>query len=392
LPIAKKPLFVPIGHGISLGYRRNQGPGTWVHRKADGRGGHWTKAIAVADDLTDADGNTVLDFWQASERARTLAGGNDDNGKLITVAQALDRYEADLEAHGGDTDNAARVRRDLSNALASKTIALLTARDLRHWRNTLTKRGLSPASINRSASAFKAALNLAADTDERIVNQRAWKKGLARIPDATAARNVVLSELEVRAIIDGAYLVSDEFGLLVEVAAVTGARVSQLARLEVGDLQASRDDPRLMIPSSRKGSGQKRILRRPVPIPSDLAARLQRVAHGRAERAPLLTRSHDGGAWRKSNHTRFFWRAAAHAGLDPSVATIYALRHTSITRQLIANVPIRIVAVLHDTSITQIEATYSAHITDFSDAVWRRALLDVSRPAADNVVPLPRKG
>jgi integrase len=200
----------------------------------------------------------------------------------------------------------------------------------------------------------------------------------------------VLSESEVRAVITGAYQVGPEFGLLVEVAAVTGARVSQLARLEVGDLQADRADPRLMMPSSRKGRGQKRITRRPVPIPSDLATRLRRQAGGRANAAPLLTRPSDGGRWLESNQTRLFQAAVANARLE-SPTTIYSLRHTSITRQLIANVPVRVVAALHDTSVMYIEATYSERITDFSDAVSRRTLLDVSQPIAGNVVPLPRK-
>ena len=38
--------------------------------------------------------------------------------------------------------------------------------------------------------------------------------------------------------------------------------------------------------------------------------------------------------------------------------TIYALRHSNIVRQLLAGVPIRVVAVNHDTSIVMIEKTY----------------------------------
>ena len=79
------------------------------------------------------------------------------------------------------------------------------------------------------------------------------------------SRNVILPEDAVLSIISAAYAVSREFGLLVEVAAVTGARISQLARLEVGDLQSDRSDPRLMMPSAYKGRGRKRIERRPVP-------------------------------------------------------------------------------------------------------------------------------
>ncbi len=32
----KKPTFVSIGQGLSVGYRRNKTAGTWVFRKADG--------------------------------------------------------------------------------------------------------------------------------------------------------------------------------------------------------------------------------------------------------------------------------------------------------------------------------------------------------------------
>jgi hypothetical protein len=48
---------------------------------------------------------------------------------------------------------------------------------------------------------------------------------------------VILPEAAVRAIIDLAAEQSTEFGLLVEVAAVTGSQVRQLARLAVEDLQ-----------------------------------------------------------------------------------------------------------------------------------------------------------
>src|SRR5438067_13057157 len=76
LPVAKKPVFVRIGPKVGLGYRRNQTAGTWVARVADGRGGNWTKAIGPADDFEEADGNHVLDFWQAQNKTRVLARGD----------------------------------------------------------------------------------------------------------------------------------------------------------------------------------------------------------------------------------------------------------------------------------------------------------------------------
>jgi site-specific recombinase XerD len=55
-----------------------------------------------------------------------------------------------------------------------------------------------------------------------------------------------------------------------------------------------------------------------------------------------------GNNWKKSDQTRPFRKAAKRAGLDPYEVTMYALRHSSITRALKAGVPIRIVAALHD--------------------------------------------
>jgi integrase len=359
-----------------------------VARVADGKGANWTKAIGNADDFDDADGTAILDYWQAQERARTLGRGERGAGsaKPLTVGEALDAYEADLKTRGGDSSNVSRVRGHLSRALRDRVVALLTSRELRRWRDGLVG-SLAPATVNRTTTALKAALNLAAEHDSGIANRRAWETGLATIPDAQQSRNVILAEELVRRIIAGALKQSPEFGVLVEVAAVTGARVSQLARLEVQDLQVNRSDPRLMMPSSRKGRGRKSVSHRPVPISLGLAKRLAVLVAGRPVTAPLLVKP-SGEPWRKSDHSRLFARVAKAAGEDPAVATIQALRHSNIVRQLLAAVPVRVVAVNHDTSIAMIERTYSRHIGDHADSLARAALLDTTEPTVDRVVPL----
>ena len=155
---------------------------------------------------------------------------------------------------------------------------------------------------------------------------------------------------------------------------MTGARVSQLGRLEVQDLQDG-PAPRLMMPASRKGKGAKALLRRPVPISSGLAGKLAAAIPGRPAHAPLLTKP-SGAPWRKSDHSRPFARAAQQSG--PAEVTIYALRHSSIVRQLLAGVPVRVVAANHDTSVVMIERNYSRYISDHADAVARAALLDTA--------------
>ena len=73
LPVRKKSYFLTVARGIALGYRRNRnGAGTWSVRAGSG-GDAWLKAFATADDHEDADGEHVLDFWQAQDYARSLA-------------------------------------------------------------------------------------------------------------------------------------------------------------------------------------------------------------------------------------------------------------------------------------------------------------------------------
>jgi hypothetical protein len=61
------------------------------------------------------------------------------------------------------------------------------------------------------------------------------------------------------------------------------------------------------------------------------------------------------------------------AGL-PADTVPYALRHSSIVRQLAAGVPVRFVAQIHDTSVAMIERHYSRFITSEVEAAVRAAL------------------
>ncbi|HEY5966187.1 MAG TPA: site-specific integrase, partial [Xanthobacteraceae bacterium] len=305
----KKPYhFTIIAPGIAIGYRRCAGPGRWVLRAADGHGAYWTDTIGLADDHEPADGTTVLTYFQAQDKARILVRGDNAGGdRPASVGDALDAYERDLVTRGGQIANATLVRKLIPNVLLAKPVGLLVFRELRNWRDGLLD-GRKASSVNRTCKSFKAALNLAAAHDQRIGNAAVWRNALASLPDAHTARRVGLSEHDVRKIVGAAYVVTPQIGLWTEVAAVTGARPSQIARLDVADLQDGRDDPRLMMPSSRKGKGTKRVERRPVPITPALAEKLRAATARRRGGDPLLLQP-DGTRWQLARHVRPFAEA-----------------------------------------------------------------------------------
>jgi hypothetical protein len=74
-----KPYFRLIEPGVHLSYRKlSSGPGAWLARRYT-RGGSYTVEnrrmaagdLVIADDYAEADGQRVLTFSQAQERART---------------------------------------------------------------------------------------------------------------------------------------------------------------------------------------------------------------------------------------------------------------------------------------------------------------------------------
>jgi integrase len=388
LAVRRKPYTARVSPSIRLAYRRNQTAGVWSVICADGRGGSWMKKFALADDFEESDGCNVLTFWEAQKQARIIArGGEDgegDHDRPATVKDALEAYQRDLEGRGGMTEYPRRLRKALPSGVLSKPVALLSAKELAAVRDGWAGEK-KPASVNRLAASLKAALNHAASLDERITNAKAWRIGLKAFPDAHVARNVILPDETVRNIVAEAYRLDAAFGLLIEVLAVTGCRTSQAARLDVGDLRGDR----LTMPCSAKGRVSKRHNRVPLPIPAGLGARLEQAAVGRLADEPLLTGPR-GDRWLSTALRERFASTVKAAGCDTSV-TPYALRHSAIVRELLANVPLRIVAATHDTSVPMVERNYSKHIASFSDAVQRRTLLDTDMPVTgDNVVALTR--
>ena len=396
----KPSYFVRIAPHIALGYRRNaSGFGAWSVRFADGSASGWLKKFGTADDLEPADNKHVFNYDQALVQARKLARGeaNADTATgatgfaPITLGEALDAYEVDLKARGGSIYNASSPRGHLAPQLLAKPVALLDAKELRKWRDGLLDKNLQPSSVVRYCKSLRTALNLAASHDKRIQNADAWEAGLETLPDATVARNVILGDRDVSRLVAASYAHDAKLGLYVDVLATTGARPSQAARLLVEDLHGGAK-PRLTMPKSAKGGSKNRAARKrerlSLPITPALAAKLKQAAKGRPDDAPLLLQD-NGLSWGGSDDYREDIAGIVKALKLDAKATLYALRHSSIVRALLRGLPIRLVAASHDTSVQQVETTYSKYITDHSDDISRAALLH-HEPIADNVVALGR--
>jgi integrase len=402
-----RPYFVKVARGAWVGYRKPlAGPGSWAVRVGVAGGKGWEKTLWGADDNgVKPDGDKVLTFWQAKSEAQKLAGRKldasimtaTDDGAPITLDAALTQYGAALLERGALVYNEQRARYHLPEALLSKPLSLITEDELKSWRGELLKKGQAKSSVNRIMNATRAALSLADETRTHI-----WRGGLKALSDATKANNVVIEdEATAQAWVAASYGHDHQLGLLTHTLGETGARPSQAARLRVRDLIVTDPKtPRLMMPRSGKGGTrspeERKAEQYPVSISPELAALLKISAKGRPSNATLLLRQ-NGQPWKasdaSSDYRRDVRRVLKGIGLDPDVYTLYAFRHTSITRQLLAGTHTAIVAKTHDTSEAMIRKHYAASILDYTDEITRKTLpsLGPAQRAASNVVALAKR-
>jgi integrase len=227
---------------------------------------------------------------------------------------------------------------------------------------------------------------LAAKRDRRISNAAAWKNGLkplkAKGSNAPPRDNYYLPDATIRAIVRECYVEGDDFGALIDVLAGTGVRESQALKLRPDDIRdADTDRPRLMMWCSAKGRDRDPE-QRALPITLGLTKMLKARAIARGPSRLLFDR-----IWNMSLRFRV---VLERLGLDLSLSP-YVLRHSSVIRAIRANVPLRLIAFSHDTSIVEIERTYGRYLNNASDDLTRGALLaDAAPVVVDNVVPLAR--
>lgn len=106
LPQRAEPYWRLLSEGLHLGYYRGKRCGKWVVRfRPPGRdGGYVKETLGETDDLTDANGSTVLSYKDAVAKAHEwqealgTAGGKRPGS--FTVSDALDEYLGSFKGKG----------------------------------------------------------------------------------------------------------------------------------------------------------------------------------------------------------------------------------------------------------------------------------------------------
>lgn len=430
-PNARKRL--PVGNhwrivsaDVHLGYRKGKRAGRWFVRWRLPDGRYKQESIGAADDGLSADGVETLNFEQAKNRAAQHVEQERqrerDAGKepIPTVREVVETYAAKRKARA-EKQEGARPRdasgrlalHVLEKPLANKRLDTLSDEDLSDWRADLPET-LATSSIQRIVNDLRAALNA---VPPRILKRlpasylTMIKLGLkaGEAEPATARDGAALPDADVRRIIEAARTVDDmedwsgDLFRLVLVLAATGMRFSQIRRIQVGDVQP--EQSRLMIPTSRKGRGQKRATHIGVKVGGDVIEALRSAVAGRRPADPLLERwkhrqerpaegakpiwvRDKRGTWNSPAELARPWASIIERAGLPADTVPYALRHSSIVRGLRAALPVRLVAQLHDTSDKMIERHYASAIVNALDDLAALAVVPLVDTERGRVVKL----
>ena len=358
------PYYRHLTDRVAIGYRRlKDRAGVWVVRERLADGTYKARALpGVADDILGANGGGILSFDQAVAAATTSDGAAIQD---LPVADAMDQW-ADDKCKAIDspkrirdyTSSAARI----GKAFSTVTVRTITAHQIKAWRDSYLDdtegedaRRKRRATANRNLATLKAALNKATREHKILMDHKPWD-AVEKFPkaDAFGKRLIVLTEEEQAQLIAAA---PATLGVFIELVFETGCRPGELQGATVGDV--SRDKKAIQVDG--KTGSRKVVLS---PRAREIIGQLIDGANDKTR--PLLVV--DGKRWEDQPRIRAFRAAAKDAGLDPST-TLYAGRHTYITRKLTQGVPPTALAQQCGTSVAMIEQSY-AHFLQGDFAEW----------------------
>lgn len=402
LAARKKPYWMTLNEGEHLGYYRGLRVGKWLarYRRPGGTGNYQEATLAEADDNADADGVVILSFKEAQEKARAWFAGVERNGGRTTgpytVSKALDDY---LEGFTGKDVVNTRRRIDsiVRPQLGKLDVGKLTAKIIADWHLSLAKaparlrtrkgadqnfretadsdeaRRSRRSSANRILTILKAALN-AAYRNGKVAGDDAWRR-VKPFAKVDAPRLRYLSDDEARRLVNACDVI---FRPMVKAALLTGARYSELAKLEARDFD--RQSQTLWLRETKAGQA------RPVYLEEEGVRLLNEATHGKAKGGLVFPRP-DGRSWGASQQARPLAAACSIAKLERT--GFHDLRRTFGARLALRGVPIGVIAQALGHADERITRKHYAHLCKsyVADTV-RGAVAGLGIVSESNVVPI----
>jgi integrase len=370
-----KPYWRQLEPGLSVGYRKPlSGPGRWVIRHhLGGKNDYETDTFGVADDLSDADGEAILNFWQAQTRARekmvSRAHGAKEKLRSLTVQTCIDQYLEFLDSHRKSGREARYAAKAFILPVLGKTkLEDLTADQIRKWHINLarerarvrTKTGSEQrfredaedaerqrrrkCTANRILTILKAALNQAFEAC-LVESDTAWRR-VKPFKSVESARVRYLSIDEAIRLIKAA---EDDFRRLVRGALESGARYGELCALRVADFNA--DSGTLAIADSKSGKP------RHIVLSEDGVKFFEALAVGRVGIEPMFLKT-DGSRWLPDHQAGSMRETNTRAQIIPPI-NFHGLRHTWASHAVMNGMPVLVVAKnLGHTSTRMVEKHY----------------------------------
>ena len=386
-----------IAPGKHLGYFKGTTGGYWRARLRKKNQSYLQMRIGEADDAKPADGEGVLTFEQARERAETwfksqmavafvpysveatirrwMSEIRPPEGVGYTVAHVIYDYLlwcVETKEHSRDIITTCRTW--ILPYLGQILLVDLKASKLQWW---LHKISIEPARIHSKSGRFplrqrsapvteeekrarrntanhtfallRAALNRAY-YDERIENDNAWKR-VRPLSDAENVRTHFLTAEECKTLVDAC---EPNLKKLVSAALFTGCRLSELRRMVVEDYISVVGKVQVRRSKTRKS--------RVVSLNADGRAFFEALTEGRAPEEPIFLRS-NGRPWKKSETNKPMIAANHRAGFAKP-ATFYTLRHTYASHAVMANIPLIVLAKQMGHCDTKMLEKHYAHFAE----------------------------
>jgi integrase len=383
LKVRGKPYWRGIGKGLHLGYRKGKRGGAWVIRRYIGKGDYNVETIAATDDVEDANGVEVLNFWQAQDAAGNMRPGSAPNVKGYIVAQAVADYLEHLEGRASWADAKRRLEAFVLPAFGNKAVNNLDEHEIRKWHRAIAKQGARArtkpgapqnyrksdgdpeayrkrqASANRCLDLLRAALNLARRNHKRtgVKSSEAWD-AVERFKGVHVPRSRYLKIAECKRVLNAC---DPEFRILVRAALETGARYQELARLRVADFNP--DSGTLHVRKTKTHKDRHIILT------DEGREFFGQLAAGRPSSAPLL-----GKEWKPSWQAPLIHKACTNASVDPPIS-FHGLRHTWASLSVMAGMPLMVVARNLGHADTRMVERHYGHLAPsyVADAVRKHA-------------------